>query len=187
MKRKMCSAPLLANGQENGTTFRRVRCPACLRLFLLCRKCDRGHVYCAYSCRSRLRKASIDRAKKRERASEFGRQNHRDHARAYRCRLRERVGDHGSAKLAIAVKVVGGDVSRATAGVALATAPQEACEIRTNPIPTNSTSAYAEPDSGSQGFVLRCAYCQGRVRWESRIRWRSKLGRREGPPSGAPS
>ena len=182
----MCSAPLGSDGQENSTTFRRVRCPACSRLFLLCRECDRGHVYCAYLCRSQSRKASIGRAKKRERATEFGRQNHRDHARAYRRKLRDRVGDQGSEKLAIAVKVVGGDVSRATAGVALAAALQESCEIRTNSNPTISTSTTAERASGTQGFILRCAYCQRRVHWESRNRRRYSCDHYASPRSGAP-
>src|SRR3989442_11036682 len=84
--------------------FREVRCGECRRLFYLCGPCDNGQGYCGERCRTessaRIRRA----ANARHQRSEEGRLDHRDRAREYRARLRERVTDVGGRKLAEASK-----------------------------------------------------------------------------------
>ena len=69
-----------------------------MALFSICRRCDRGNVYCGLTCRRTARRATSREARRRHRRSEEGRLDHRDHERARRAR-RRRVGDHGPGKL----------------------------------------------------------------------------------------
>ncbi len=80
-------------------SYREVRCGLCQGIFYLCRRCDRGHVYCDETCRMEGNLRARRAAQARHQASELGRQDHRDHQRAYRVRIKlgaGRVTDKGS-------------------------------------------------------------------------------------------
>ena len=66
-------------------------CQWCWQPFVLCRACDRGHVYCSLPCRHAGRARSLRAAGRRHQQSPEGRLDHRDHQRAYRARCRARV------------------------------------------------------------------------------------------------
>ena len=73
--------------------------PDCRTQVIICRGCDRGHVYCA-ACAPRARRHSLQRAGRRYQASRRGRFNHAARSRRYRAR-QDRVGEnnvthHGS-------------------------------------------------------------------------------------------
>jgi len=86
-------------------TLRLARCPRCQTLFAICRRCDRGHVYCSPRCSAEARSESLRRARRRHRQSPEGRLDHRDRERERRRRRRmeaARVGDHPSIATPIA-------------------------------------------------------------------------------------
>ncbi|MCP4602132.1 MAG: hypothetical protein GY847_16715 [Proteobacteria bacterium] len=77
--------------------FRGAICPRCKKTFFVCRRCDRGHVYCCRQCSatSRLEKCRVYR--KQYRRSKKGRKNNSDRERDRRRQLilgKEIVGDH---------------------------------------------------------------------------------------------
>ena len=74
-------------------------CPGidCLRIFWICRHCDRGHTYCSRRCWKRTRTQRHRIANRRHQRSPEGRDDHRDRSRVYRARRRlRRVTDHTS-------------------------------------------------------------------------------------------
>jgi len=73
--------------------------PLCRMVFHICRSCDRGQRYCSDSCQQQARQQQRREAKRRHQQSPEGRQDHRDHQRAYRQRLllKKSVSDQGSA------------------------------------------------------------------------------------------
>jgi hypothetical protein len=80
---------------------RQVRCGECRRLFVICRPCDHGRVYCDDACRSQSRRRIVRACRARHRRSPDGRADHRDRQRAYRRQVRaDRVVDPGAQKLA---------------------------------------------------------------------------------------
>ena len=94
---------------DSGEILRARRCPRCKRVFVICRHCDRGHVYCCSDCSRRARQLSVHLARRRHRQSPEGRLDHRDQERERRARKRNsawRVGDHGSATQLRSGKVV---------------------------------------------------------------------------------
>ena len=82
---------------EAGEEVLRVReCRGCGVRFFVCRPCDRGQQYCSGACRGPARAAQRSSARLRHQRSAEGREDHRDHQRAYRERGRL-VMDHSSA------------------------------------------------------------------------------------------
>jgi hypothetical protein len=88
----------------NQSTICSPRCePAdCCRFFLcarcrapthVCRRCDRGQIYCGRACSSEARRSRQREARARYQASPRGRLMHVERSRRYRARLR--VTDHG--------------------------------------------------------------------------------------------
>ncbi|MEL0584702.1 MAG: hypothetical protein AAES65_07485, partial [Candidatus Thiodiazotropha sp. (ex. Lucinoma kazani)] len=63
---------------------------------IVCRYCDRGHVYCAAGCADHARSTSLRRAAKRYRSTRRGRHNNADRQRRFRARQREKVTHQGS-------------------------------------------------------------------------------------------
>ncbi len=89
-------------------TLRLARCPRCQTPFAICRRCDRGHVYCGPRCADEARSESLRGARRRHRQSPEGRLDHRDRERERRRRQRlevARVGDHPSAPASTSVSV----------------------------------------------------------------------------------
>ncbi len=118
-------------------SYRLAGCPRCRRLFAICSRCDRGHVYCGRPCSSAARRDSLRRARRRHRHSPEGRLDHRDRERERRQR-RRRVGDHPSAPPPLCVSV-----------------GQEGLDGT----PTSSVASHIG------GFVPRCRVCGRRSRW----------------------
>jgi hypothetical protein len=79
---------------------------------MICRRCDRGHLYCA-GCRVEARLRVRKRARLRHSQSPEGRADHADRQRAYRKRCLVRVMDLGSTKLAISESVIQPDADGA--------------------------------------------------------------------------
>jgi hypothetical protein len=77
-------------------SFREQRCRACLGIFHVCRRCDRGQVYCGQVCRVRGRRRVVHDAKRRYRQHELVRADERERQRERRGRVR----DPGSPKVA---------------------------------------------------------------------------------------
>ena len=68
--------------------LRQVACAGCRSIFFICRRCDRGQIYCGIGCRVRGRRQAQARANARHQASDEGRADHRDRQRAYMSRRR---------------------------------------------------------------------------------------------------
>ena len=76
-------------------------CARCHCQVILCRRCDRGHVYCARGCARQARRDSLQRAGARYRATRRGRLNNALRQRRFRAR-QQKVTHHGSAPLVTA-------------------------------------------------------------------------------------
>ena len=74
-------------------------CARCHCQVILCRACDRGHVYCANGCAQHARKDSLRRAGARYRSTWRGRLNNAARQRRFRARQRK-VTHHGSVAVA---------------------------------------------------------------------------------------
>lgn len=70
---------------ESGRMF---LCGLCRAQVVLCRRCDRGQIYCGRSCSGRARGAAQRAAGKRYQTSRPGRFAHADRARRYRARCK---------------------------------------------------------------------------------------------------
>lgn len=77
-------------------SFREQRCRACLVVFYICRRCDRGQAYCGEVCRRQRRRAVVRAAKQRYRRHELVLEDERERLREHRARVR----DQGSKKVA---------------------------------------------------------------------------------------
>jgi hypothetical protein len=89
-------------------SYREIRCGLCGTIFYLCRRCDRGQMYCRAWCRHEARRRSIRAAGARHQTSPEGRLDHRDRQRAYRARLKSlslRVTHQGSRHASSSLKV----------------------------------------------------------------------------------
>ena len=71
-------------------------CARCHCQVIVCRRCDRGNVYCATGCTDHARTTSLRRAAKRYRATRRGRHSNADRQRRFRARQREKVTHQGS-------------------------------------------------------------------------------------------
>ena len=74
---------------EGAEVGREGRCPWCTCIFYVCRCCDHGRVYYRPEHADAARVASCRRSKAIHQASDEGRDDHRDHNRAYRKRRKE--------------------------------------------------------------------------------------------------
>lgn len=70
-------------------------CARCRAQVFICRRCDRGQIYCANGCAQAARRASLREAAQRYQHSRRGRLAHAQRARRYRARL-NKVTHHGS-------------------------------------------------------------------------------------------
>jgi hypothetical protein len=68
-------------------------CARCWTPTHICRRCDRGQIYCSRDCSSEARRARQREARARYQASPRGRQMHVERSRRYRAR--QRVTDQG--------------------------------------------------------------------------------------------
>jgi len=78
---------------------RMFHCARCHGQVIVCRRCDRGHVYCTRGCADQARTDSLHRAAKRYRSTRRGRHNNADRQRRFRARQRKKVTHQGSLKI----------------------------------------------------------------------------------------
>jgi hypothetical protein len=76
-------------------TGRLFLCARCRAQVFICRRCDRGQIYCAGGCAQAARRASLREAAQRYQRSRRGRLAHAQRARRYRAR-HNKVTHHGS-------------------------------------------------------------------------------------------
>jgi hypothetical protein len=76
-------------------SFRYYHCAACRQPVFICRRCDRGQIYCADGCSEQARKASMRAAGRRYQQSRKGRFNLANRVRHYRQR-KKNVTHQGS-------------------------------------------------------------------------------------------
>ncbi|HEX2712501.1 MAG TPA: hypothetical protein VHM88_09795 [Candidatus Acidoferrales bacterium] len=78
-------------------TGRMFLCARCRAQVVICRKCDRGQIYCTRACSKQARCASLRTAGRRYQASRPGRFTHAQRARRYRTRQKN-VTHQGSVR-----------------------------------------------------------------------------------------
>jgi len=76
-------------------------CARCHDQVILCRACDRGHVYCRNGCAAAARRESLRRAGARYRGTRRGRRNNAERQRRFRAR-QQKVTHQGSAPVVTA-------------------------------------------------------------------------------------
>ena len=76
---------------------RMFHCVRCHCQVMVCRRCDRGQVYCTTGCAEQARRASLRRAGKRYRLTRRARHANAARQQRFRMRQREKVTHHGSA------------------------------------------------------------------------------------------
>jgi hypothetical protein len=79
------------------TSCRMFLCARCRCQVLVCRRCDRGQIYCAGTCAQKTRHDRQREARRRYQATLRGRAMHAERSRRYRAR-HQRVTDHGLTK-----------------------------------------------------------------------------------------
>ena len=73
--------------------FRTVQCRKCLKVFDICRRCDRNRVYCSQGCRQSSRHRTLEHSHRRYRQSLPGRKRRAEQSKRYR---QKNEGDQGS-------------------------------------------------------------------------------------------
>ena len=80
-------------------------CARCRQQVQICRRCDRGNLYCAGGCAALRRRESLRRAGRRYQLSFRGACRHAARQRAWRARQTNKVTHQGSPAAALAVTV----------------------------------------------------------------------------------
>ena len=81
----------LHGGEEPLDSGRLYRCARCRAMVVICRRCDRGNVYCSRACSQQGRKEKQAEAGKRYQKSRQGARNHARRQHGYRERQRQKV------------------------------------------------------------------------------------------------
>ena len=98
-------------------------CARCRVQVIVCRRCDRGQIYCDGDCSQLARQANLREAAQRYRRSRHGRLAHAERMRRYRSR-QNKVTHHGSASPAAdALLAPTSTTSAATTPVSITAAP----------------------------------------------------------------
>ena len=79
---------------QDEVSCRMFLCARCRMRVLVCRRCDRGQIYCMGSCARDARREGQRNARRRNQATPRGRAMHAERSRRYRARV-GRVTDHG--------------------------------------------------------------------------------------------
>lgn len=90
-----CLSSSHRQGRPMDPSARLYHCARCHCQVILCRRCDRGHVYCAKGCAQQARRDSLRRAGSRYQATRRGRLNNALRQRRFRAR-RRKVTHQGS-------------------------------------------------------------------------------------------
>jgi hypothetical protein len=158
----------------SGLVVRLAFCVRCGQPFVVCRSCDRGHVYCCSPCSGSGRQQSVRRARRRHRRSPEGRRDHADRERERRRRRRqadpgsgsggepsESVGDHGSAAIEVEVGPAAEPLGRVERSVEGQTTSQQET-FDEAPAPYAAVEEHPSSLPEAQASILRCIVC-GRV------------------------
>jgi hypothetical protein len=78
----------------SNSTARLFLCNHCRQQVIICRRCDRGQIYCGPDCALEVRRRNQREARRRYQATDRGRRMHADRSRTHRARGR-RVTDQG--------------------------------------------------------------------------------------------
>ena len=97
-------------------------CARCRVQVIVCRRCDRGQIYCDGDCSQLARQANLREAAQRYRRSRHGRLAHAERMRRYRSR-QNKVTHHGSAVPAADALLAPISTTSATAAVSTDTTP----------------------------------------------------------------
>lgn len=80
--------PRLIGPVGDGASARLFLCAACREMVIICRRCDRGQIYCAKGCAQQARRRAQRDAGRRYQTSRRGRLNHAARNRRYRARTK---------------------------------------------------------------------------------------------------
>jgi hypothetical protein len=94
-KRARRSGPNRRREALEKTALRFFLCARCRNQVVICRRCDRGQIYCSKACAHEARRTNQGEAGRRYQASERGRANHAKRSRRYRAR-KKNVTHRGS-------------------------------------------------------------------------------------------
>jgi hypothetical protein len=83
------------------STARRYHCARCHIPVVICRRCDRGNIYCGDACAKPARAASLSRARHKYQSSRPGRFLNAQRQRQFRARRQQKVTHHGSSAAAV--------------------------------------------------------------------------------------
>lgn len=86
-------------------SYRLYSCRRCAQQVRICRRCDRGHQYCAADCARVRRRESLRRAGARYQMSYRGASRHAARQRVWRARQMQKVTHHGSPEPVVAAIV----------------------------------------------------------------------------------
>jgi hypothetical protein len=86
---KSCTSDCASN-----SSARLFLCNHCRQQAIICRRCDRGQIYCGPDCALEVRRRNQREARRRYQATDRGRRMHADRSRTHRARGR-RVTDQG--------------------------------------------------------------------------------------------
>jgi hypothetical protein len=78
------------------TSSRLFNCLRCHRQVMICRSCDRGHIYCGNTCSRQSRQASVKSSRERYQKSFKGKLNNAKRQQRFRTRQKEKVTHHTS-------------------------------------------------------------------------------------------
>ena len=85
--KKACrSRPNMRREAVETTALRSFLCARCRNQVVICRRCDRGQIYCGKACAHAARRANQREAGQRYQSSDRGRANHAERSRRYRAR-----------------------------------------------------------------------------------------------------
>ena len=124
------------------------RCAHCGALFGICLEDYRGHTYCCKECAVSARVACLRRSRAVYQRSPEGRLDQRDRMRAQRRKLRARVMEHGSEKLAQSEIVDAAEHAR-DAEVASVDLPAQRVDDNTSNVGDDCARSEANSDLGA--------------------------------------
>lgn len=79
-------------------TARLYHCTRCHAQVFICRRCDRGNIYCASGCAREARQQSLSESGRRYQQTRRGRRHHAARQQRYRARQKQKVTHQGSLK-----------------------------------------------------------------------------------------
>lgn len=158
------------------------QCPRCLRPFVLCATCARGHRYCSHDCARAARRDAVRRAGRHYQRSLPGRRRHADRQARYRARRRSNVTHHPSPPPPDDAMVASTDAPASASGLAAASPLEVPDAPPVRVVPSASTDATATSRLAPPTPFTRCAICGRPCDPWLRLPSRALAARRPRPP-----